>query len=287
MTVSKKKNWINNFYVLVVLFILIFLVLTQCSKKDPLNHEERKWLAQHDGKIIIADAPAWPPVAFNEKKKDKTICKGISSEYIGLIEKKLGFKFKRAYPKTWDEMVKGSEQKEIHVIGSIVKTPKRTKYLNFTKPYIKIPNVIIVKEGIKESLILEKLKRRTVAAGKGFAVTEYIKKNHKYLDIDDESDSDLKLMQRVSFGEVDAAIIDLTTASYFIEEKGITNLRIAGEVGYDLELSIASRNDWPMLNRILEKGLDLITQEEKDAIRKKWIKVDYDRSVLPWCYSNN
>src|SRR5208283_4001719 len=78
---------------------------------------------------------------------------------------------------------------------------------------------------------------------------------------------------KVSFGEADAMVIELSRASYYIEKAGITNLRVAGNTGFTYQLRFASRKDWPVINRILDKGLSSITDEDRDVITRKWIAI--------------
>ena len=47
-------------------------------------------------------------------------------------------------------------------------------------------------------------------------------------------------------------------------------LRIGGDTAYDYQLRIASRNDQALLNSILEKSLDQVTDEHKQALYLKW-----------------
>jgi diguanylate cyclase (GGDEF)-like protein/PAS domain S-box-containing protein len=91
---------------------------------------------------------------------------------------------------------------------------------------------------------------------------------------------DLTALLNVSFGRSDAALIDLATASYLITEKGITNLRVAGELAYDIRLSIGASLNEPMLHSILQKGLNAVTDAERLEIKNRWINTAKDRSIF-------
>jgi signal transduction histidine kinase/CheY-like chemotaxis protein len=75
----------------------------------------------------------------------------------------------------------------------------------------------------------------------------------------------------VSYGEVDAFIANVATASYYIEKLAIQNLRVAGESGFVYKIGIASRKDWPILHSLLQKSIASISNEERQAIYRKWI----------------
>jgi serine phosphatase RsbU (regulator of sigma subunit) len=78
----------------------------------------------------------------------------------------------------------------------------------------------------------------------------------------------------VSFGVVDAMIGDQATTTYFIQQEGLTNLRVAGKPGYDDGLAIGVRDDWPQLVGILEAALATITPAEKAQIHDRWIHLE-------------
>ena len=240
------------------------------QSKDPLTVEERKWLTKHDGKIVLAHDPNAKPIDYLD---DKGKFRGLAADYVHLIEKKLNFKFNIVHIKTWDEVIQKAKKKEIDVICTMTKTPAREKWLLFTKPYIVIPTVILVREDIKEDLTPEKMKGMKVTFTKGWVIDEYLRENYGYLDLVPSIDENIA-MNRVSLGKVDAWVTALTSSSILIEKHRITNLRVAGEMDLQFKLAIASRKDWPILNQIMQRGLSLISKNERSAIFKKWIHIE-------------
>jgi PAS domain S-box-containing protein len=87
-------------------------------------------------------------------------------------------------------------------------------------------------------------------------------------------------LRKVAFGLVDAFVSDLPVATYWMEREGITNLQVAGASGYVYRMGISTRKDWPELNRILDKGLALITPEERTAIYQKWVKMPVEPALF-------
>ncbi len=64
-----------------------------------------------------------------------------------------------------------------------------------------------------------------------------------------------------------------------IETEKITNLRLAGDTGFELKHGMGIRNDWPVFSRIIEKTLAAITEEEHQQIYRRWVKL-HTRSVF-------
>jgi two-component system cell cycle sensor histidine kinase/response regulator CckA len=265
----KAMKWAIFLVMAAILFA--GLPLVGFGAGDPLTAEERIWLKKHDGKIIVNNEAGWPPIIDMDKDGNSF---GIVMDFQRLIEKKLNFKFKLDKLDSWEKFMDRFRQGEIDVNNNLQKNPKRTEYALFTKPYIKIPNVIIVRKEIKGPLTLEKMRGMKIAVTNNFAIYDYIKNNYGYLQLVPLG-SDLDCLLETSTKDVDAAVVNLAVASFIIEKMGITNLRVAGDAGYSNELCFASRKDLPILNRILEKGLNLITQEERAAIYRKWISLGY------------
>src|SRR5262249_21984984 len=78
-------------------------------------------------------------------------------------------------------------------------------------------------------------------------------------------------LRALVFGEVEAAAVNLATASYIIERDRLGGLRVAGETGYFSTLTLGYRKDWPLLGRVLEKGLAQVSEAERAAMIARWI----------------
>jgi signal transduction histidine kinase len=93
-------------------------------------------------------------------------------------------------------------------------------------------------------------------------------------------------LRRVARGEAFAFIGNLVTTSYYIGQSGLTQIKVAGETDFSYWLAMGVRNDWPILARILQKGLDTIPASEREAIYNQWISIEYkhhvDYSLLWW-----
>ncbi len=239
------------------------------DKADLLTRNEREWLAEHP-EIRIAPDPDFPPTEyFDEDGKYR----GISADYIALMEIKLGIKFKIVHLDNWDKVLEQAKSRQVDMFGAAVQSVQRSEYMLFTRPYLNFPAVIIVRESVKKTLTLKKLRNMKVAVVSSYATHEYVAYNYPELDLDVVPDVQTGL-RKVSFGMVDAFVGNLATATYYINEEGITNLRMSGESGHAYELAFASRKDWPILNQILEKGLAQISEEDRKEIYNRWIHLE-------------
>jgi ABC-type amino acid transport substrate-binding protein len=87
-------------------------------------------------------------------------------------------------------------------------------------------------------------------------------------------DSVENALRVVSTGEIDAYAGNLAVATYQIEKNNFTNLNVAASTPYENDhFAIGVRSDWPELVSILNKGIQSLTQQEHDEIRRKWFSV--------------
>jgi putative nucleotidyltransferase with HDIG domain len=235
-----------------------------------LSPEEKTWLQQHPV-VTFAPDPHFPPIEYFDEKGNYT---GLIADYFKIIERNLGYKFKIVQLNSWSEVLEQAKEKKIDGITAAQVTPERLEYLSYTFPIVDIPNVIITQKNWINPLELKDMEGWTTAITRGYAIEEYIRKNYPYITVI-ETDNDLQALEWVSFDRADSTVVNLAIASYLINEHGITNLRIAGDSGRSNPLSIAVRSDEPILQRIMEKGLASISEQQKNAIYKKWIGLDH------------
>ncbi|MBW2594094.1 MAG: transporter substrate-binding domain-containing protein, partial [Deltaproteobacteria bacterium] len=196
-------------------------------------------------------------------------------DYISLIEKRLEIRFKIVHLKNWDEVLEKARAREIDMVTAAARTPQREKYLQFTSSFIELPAAIIVRQNVRKNLTMDDLRGMKVTTVYRYAGHDYISNMYPGMDLDLVPDVQTGL-KKISFGMVDAMVANIATASYNIEKEKITNLRIAGESGFVYRLAFAPcKGNWE-LNSILEKGMALITPEEKQKIYRKWISLQQD-----------
>ncbi|WP_300673726.1 transporter substrate-binding domain-containing protein [Desulfoluna sp.] len=240
------------------------------TQVDPLTSEERQWLTEHDGKIRLAPSPNWEPLEFFDKNG---VYNGMVADYMHLLEERLGFQFDVIKINTWENVLTLARRREVDLISVAHQTRERGKYLDWTPPLFTLSNTIIVKKSVSGVLSLGRMRHMSIGVPAGYAVYQYLKGTYPDLNLVPVS-SGREGMRMVSFGELDAMIMEVPNALFVIENQQITNLRLAGTIDFKVELGIATRNDWPLLGTIMAKGVALITPEERAAIYEKWVRLE-------------
>ncbi len=286
------KNVNKKLSALVFVSIIFFAsagIEAQAEKENHpsilLTQEEWKWLAEHPTITYAADS-GFPPIeSLNSEGRHI----GVSKDILDLVEKNLGIEFERVDTASWDEVLAKGKSREVDMWSGAAATLQRLAYMRFTKPYFKLASVIIVSDEIEESLSMDMLKGKKVAVTSGYAVHDYTVNNYPELDLEVVPDV-LTGLKMVSSGAVDAMVANIAVASHYMEKENIDNIRVAGKSGYTMNLAMATRRDWPILQGILEKGLAQISEQERQAISLKWIPLKEEhlitaKDLLTWLFS--
>ncbi|MGB5748527.1 MAG: transporter substrate-binding domain-containing protein, partial [Desulfobacterales bacterium] len=241
------------------------------QRRINLTEQENAWLREHPV-LRVHNETDWPP--FNYFEYDSP--RGLSIDYMDLVAEKLGIEVEYVTGPSWNEFLELVKRKELDVMLNIVKTEDRMKYLLYTDPYIKNPNVIVSSENNPYEKI-EALFGKTVAFPKGFFYEEVLTKSFpriKRLPVEDT----LASLKAVTFGRADAALGEAAVMRTLISKNLLTGLQISGEVTIgnpDLtNLRLGVRDDWPLLQSALMKAMAAITPQEMTQIRQNWLVVD-------------
>lgn len=238
-----------------------------------LNDSEKAWIAQHPVLRIGADKDQ-QPIQFGEAGKPE----GIATDYTLYILDRIGIKpdFKLM---DWPDILSGIKKGDtLDVSFNIQKTDERTKYLSFSRPFLKVPHVIVTKTDKKLINSLDELKGLTVAVEKGYYKIEHFKKEPGIHLI--EVNNALDALLAVSSGQADAYVGDQLTTTHYISSKSLKNLRISEyrDLG-TYNVSAGFRKELAPLAGIINKVLDSMTESEKRAIISKYSNLSDEGSV--------
>ncbi|MBQ0712156.1 MAG: transporter substrate-binding domain-containing protein [Porticoccus sp.] len=242
--------------------------------KIKLTEAEQKWLDAHPV-IRLAPDISWPPVEWVDEGGQYS---GLASDYIRLIEGKLGIQFEVEKNKPWVQVVQAVKARELDVFPSITRTQSREKYANFTRPYLSFPTVIVARDSINFIDGAEGLRGLKVAVVDGYVSHEFLQQNHPELELYPQVTIQ-EALTAISKGEYDAFVGNIATVGYTIREEGLVNIKIAGEIVHRFDLSMGVRKDWPELVGILQKAIDSIDGQQHAEIYDRWIGLHHEYVV--------
>lgn len=258
----RKKLLFSSF------LILLIPMLWRCGRGNriiDLDPEEKTWLREHNGKIRLGTEYYYD--LFNPD--DEGIYNGISSDYIKLIEKKLNFQFRIVPIENWFEENQKVAEREVDVLTSLAGTTRFSRYMLFTDPYLEFPAYLVVRENPGGAVDSGFFKGKGVTYLENDDAKKFLLRHFDGARICQVNDP-IQALLDLSGEKTDAVVLSKVMATFYMKKANISNLHIIGPIQYKFKTSIASRNDWPILHRILNKGLAMITASEKEAVLKRW-----------------
>ena len=243
-------------------------------QESTLTDAEKQWLKNHPI-IRVGVNPNKQPYDWVNENHEFV---GMAADYLKLLEQKLGIKFTIVYPKNLAEAVEFAKQGQIDMIAGIVVTKERNEYLNFLKPYLETPNVIIDNGKYNFVDSIYNLFGKVVAVEKSNAVHEWLQNDYPEIKLVEAIDprSALKLLAK---GKVDAYIGDARGANYWIKKEGLFDLRFSGQTQYRSQRTIGIIKQKPELFSIMYKASAAIDSHEIEDIVNYWLSAQIDVGI--------
>ncbi|MBI1317618.1 MAG: transporter substrate-binding domain-containing protein [Candidatus Hydrogenedens sp.] len=238
---------------------------TDTNGRAYLSREEREWIAAHPG-VTIGIADAWPPLNFVLPDGSPS---GVGAELLKLIVQRTGLDI-RIQPGHIDDNHMAVRDKRLDALMDITPKPEREAYLNFTKPYLLVPLVIVGRIDGPFFGGEDALAGKTVAIEKGYYTSTYLNREYPEVMVKEYPDT-ASALRAVSAGEVDAHAGNRAVAAYLMSENGLSNLEIMGKLNLPgAFLAIGVRKDWPELHSILDKALATVSEEDLKPLLQQW-----------------
>jgi len=265
-----------NKFLLLIFLVNHFFGFTQELNPDPelFTKGEIEWIKKHPV-INFGYEPNWPPYEIY----DNGIYTGISGDYIEMIEIHTDIDMVPIPNITWQETLNGLQHGEIKVAALAGITEEREEYLHFTKPHVTDPIVIVTQSGYKFISGVSDLEGKKLTLPEGYYAIDLIKNDFPEFDIK-TTKSVKDCLYQVSTGQADAFIGSLSVTSYYINNDGFSNLKIAAPTHYGYtELGLAVTKDWSVFRNIVQKIFNHLSKEEHIEIRNKWVTVAVEKGV--------
>ncbi|GMV95082.1 MAG: hypothetical protein AMXMBFR82_48600 [Candidatus Hydrogenedentota bacterium] len=241
-----------------------------------LTEAEQNWIEAHPA-IRLGIDPEFAPFEFVAEDGSY---QGMASDYIDLLNQRLGIALQVVHDRSWEEASSLAMAHELDVLPCVATTEERAERFLFTDPYLSFYRVAVTRVDAPLVAGIGDLAKMRVAVQANSSHHGFLVENSSLSPVLFDTVQDT--LAAVSRGEVDAAVGNVATITYWIRKLGLTNIRIAAPVDQgENTLHFAVRNDWPELVSILNKGLASITEEEAHAIRQKWVGVSVEPGLSP------
>jgi len=228
---------------------------------------------QGRGPIRMCVAPDWMPIEGIDRQGRHT---GMAADFIRLMARHGGLNIELVPAKTWDESFALGERRQCDIFSLLMDSPSRRSFLDFTTPYLEIPGVIATSVNVPFVTGLDQVRGRRLGHMRGFAGIELLHQGHPDIHFV-EVDSYEEGLSKVQDGELYGFIGNMMSIGRALQENKMYDVKIAGRIGHDNLMSVATRNDQPMLREVFQKLVDSIRPDERQEITNHWIAVRFEQ----------
>ncbi|PKH03578.1 histidine kinase [Psychromonas sp. MB-3u-54] len=246
------------------------LVIDEKNLRLILTEEENTYLNQKK-QIRMCIDPNWLPYDGFDKQ-GKHI--GLNREFIDLFRKQLPIPIEIVRTISWNESLQFARQRKCDLLSLAAKTDERTKYLNFTSPYLVTPRVLVTKIDIPFIDNFTRLADKKIGVPKGYEQEEIIRKYYPNIIIV-EVDTIKDGLEKVQNGELYGFIGELNTIGHLLQNRFIGQLKVSGKLEQKTEFGIGIRNDDLILLRIFDKLINNLSEEIKQDISNNSSAIKY------------
>jgi len=219
--------------------------------------------------VVIAQDATWPPMEFLNEKKEII---GLDTDYMKAAAREAGFEvvFKNV---AWDGIFAGLDAGQYDAVcSSVTITDERKKTMDFSTPYFKIRQALVVPKS-SEAKSVEEMKGKTLGGQIGTTGYFTIKKAK---GVNAKSYDEIGLaMEDLFNGRIDGVVCDDPVAAQYALQKSeyAAKLNIAAilETG-DEHYGVAVKKGNTEVLQLLNKGIKAVQEKglEKE-IRAKWL----------------
>jgi len=228
--------------------------------------DEQEWLTQH-GRLKVLFNEDYLPFSFVDENGQS---RGLTVDVLNKISQRTGLRFETGRGSSVNQMIAQLNSGTFDVVASLTQSPDREKLVNFSRPYLATPLVLVAHARSDAPHNLEELAGKKLAVVFGNVNLSLLAREHPKIQLVPANNLN-EAFAMVAQGKADATLSSLISARYIIARTYPNVLKIASTTGTKAgQVAFAVSKDAPELLSILNKSLLSISPEEMDEITNRW-----------------
>jgi two-component system, NarL family, sensor histidine kinase EvgS len=206
---------------------------------------------------------------------------GIGADYTDQLVQRLGIVTEVVAFDSVADLLAAMRQGEVDIVPFLTRTEERAGFVSFSKPYVRMPYVLV---GRNEGTLywdLASLGGKRLALALGHPLRSVLAERHLDIQVVDVA-SGQEAMEAVLDGRADAAVEVKLFANLFINGPGDGRLRSLAEVdALPADFGFAVPRAQAALVPLIDRTLASIAPAEHERLYRRWVAVDLTPG-LPW-----
>ncbi|HNY83063.1 MAG TPA: transporter substrate-binding domain-containing protein [Thermotogota bacterium] len=205
--------------------------------------------------------------------------KGYFVDFWRLAGKKAGFSVTYELCQ-WKDALAGFEKGDFDVVGGIFYSEQRSKRYLFSKPFLEIPTSVFYRSHIDSIVSLRDLQKYRVGVVEQDYSQEYLERNAGKANLVLYPTTEALVLAAIE-GEISVFLCDEPVALYWLKAYSKAQDFKISPPFYKNFVYAVVRPDQKELLDLLNRGIDLITEEEQSNLESTWFGVPKTHTI-PW-----
>ncbi len=203
---------------------------------------------------------------------------GIGAGFMARFAESLGISFELQITQHWQDSLRLAEIGGCDVVAMLNDSPERSRYLNFTDPYLEGDVVILTRSDIGYLGGINALRGKTVAMPRGWRVTELLQQDYPDINlqlVDNLADA----LQHVADGTAYATLETLRSALWQQQVSGLDNVKVSGQTPYSNSFRVGIRKDDPLLLSAFNKAVNHMPIVMRNDLIERGFQLPVERGI--------
>lgn len=236
-----------------------------------LSRSQLAYLQQKQQLVFCID-PHWLPFEGMTFAGEHT---GMSADYAVLFRQMLPVPLVWLKTDSWPESLKAAKERRCDLLLMAMDVPSRRNDFLFTPTYLSVPSAIATTRDKPRVDDLVQLTGKSIGIRAGVGFLDEYKLRFPQVTFVQVQTYEEGFLQ-VENGDLYGLLGNMGSLTMLMQKYKMTNLKIAGQLGDDSVISIATRLDEPELHQIMTAALHQISPEQHQRIMDKWLGVQIE-----------
>ena len=236
-----------------------------------LTSKERNWIQNHQ-KITYSEVN-WKPLSIIDNNDTMN---GLLGDYLKLIEKKVGLEFEFVPAKSWPDVLKKFKSGDIDITPGAGDDEYQKQLGLLSDKFATFPFVLVTKNSTSFINNLDEFAndpQKVIAVPKYWTSYNYLISQRPDVKIRATQDV-FEALELVQSGEAYAFLGHMAVALHYVGTYYPNTLHISGKINFNFNHRILVHTKDTTLLSILNKTIATITQDEKMAIKNRWMSIE-------------
>ena len=256
---------------------------------DGVDEEDpRAWLSSREKRLLSEYSVIRHGVMRGhepfEFADENDAANGLTSDYMKIIEQRLGIRFEPIVVEDFAELSREMQQGNIDIASYLPASAVWTDVFAYSDPVISMPIAVFGRQDADLVFDVAALDQWRVAVERPSRAFEIFSRDWPELELI-YVDSPVDGLRAVIRGDVDYFIHNVFSVEYFQRKFGLDPLRIALMTPYSFDIRISTRQALAPLIPLIHRVLGTLSEHERTLIFDKWVNLrgephfDWGRAV--------